>query len=961
MAYFLTVEDSPQHAAVSLKWTFRIGLLLVCCLSFLAGNTCYCHADSQENVSDAAAISKPIISEILVEIRDVRDTRTKWIEMARGLIFFREGDRFSAARLDKSIAALRLCDRFHEIDVDVKEKEDGIALLFCLTPFRLIKDIRIEGKYPVFEREILNAMTIYSGDAFIQEELPKQQTLIEELFQREGFISPNVEVTAIEDRDDGCFVIHVRIDKGPYYRLRLLEIDGDRAFSDARLKLKMKTWRATFFPGSSGRFIEGDIKKDIKNLTGFYRKKGYADALIDLKVEENAGTKSVSVFVTIDEGPKYEVEFVGNKQFWDLTLKKDMVLFQEGNRNDLGVKKSVRRIKERYRSAGYLQTHVKIEEKAATDQDEPIRMLRFVIDEGPRSIVRSIRIAGNTQFDDEKIKKQMLTRLPGLLHDGAFVPETLADDVDAITSLYLKQGYMDTQVKEKLEWNKEKTGVDVNLKIEEGVQALVSSGTVTGVNLLSKEETRNAISLKKGEPFRRYMIKSDENALSALISEKGHPYVKVKGEVSISEDQSRAEVVYRVDEGPFVEMGPVYYKGNFRTKVKILQNELELQPGEPFSLVKMLDGQRNLRNMDIFNSAKFKAIGLKEKRKRIDLFVEVEEKKPYFVEIGGGYESEKRFFAHTKIGDRNLLGTNKTASLGGELSQIGYRGEFKIKEPRLIGSHIAADLSLYAERKEEFNQNFGTTTYGSSIGFARKWSERLTTSLSFQFEQKEQFRRDSQYSETETLEYDSDQFIPRSILVATPLICYNTRDSFIRPRRGTFSTLSVDISKGLRNSLDDFVKYRLDLRYYFTPLSRLTFACLGRTGYIEPYGSTGRVPDDQLFFLGGTSSVRGFKENLLCFDAQGDAVGGRVAVNGSVEARIYLGLDLELDAFFDTGRVSDTFEDACSGSGEFRSSAGLGLRYITPIGAIGVLYGRKLDPKEGESRGRFHFSIGYTF
>jgi outer membrane protein insertion porin family len=40
---------------------------------------------------------------------------------------------------------------------------------------------------------------------------------------------------------------------------------------------------------------------------------------------------------------------------------------------------------------------------------------------------------------------------------------------------------------------------------------------------------------------------------------------------------------------------------------------------------------------------------------------------------------------------------------------------------------------------------------------------------------------------------------------------------------------------------------------------------------------------------------------------------------------------------------------------------GLGLRYITPIGPIGFLYGFKLDPKDGESAGRLHFAMGYTF
>jgi outer membrane protein insertion porin family len=196
--------------------------------------------------------------------------------------------------------------------------------------------------------------------------------------------------------------------------------------------------------------------------------------------------------------------------------------------------------------------------------------------------------------------------------------------------------------------------------------------------------------------------------------------------------------------------------------------------------------------------------------------------------------------------------------------------------------------------------------------------------------------------------------------VATPSIRYDTRDSFIHTKKGIFSSLSVDISKGLSNALDDFLKYRFDFRYYLTPLRRLTLAWLGRAGYIDPFNEEGAVPDDQLFFLGGISDVRGFDENLLRFDRNGDPVGGRTALVGSLEARIDLGLNLELTAFYDVGRLTDTFVDA-GVSDPLRASVGLGLRYMTPIGPIGFLYGRKLHPEEGESSGRFHFSVGYTF
>jgi outer membrane protein insertion porin family len=174
-----------------------------------------------------------------------------------------------------------------------------------------------------------------------------------------------------------------------------------------------------------------------------------------------------------------------------------------------------------------------------------------------------------------------------------------------------------------------------------------------------------------------------------------------------------------------------------------------------------------------------------------------------------------------------------------------------------------------------------------------------------------------------------------------------------------FSSVSADISKGLTNSLDDFLKYRCDLHCYVSPLSRLTLACLGRFGYIDPYNATGRVPEDQLFFLGGTADVRGFKENMLRFDVNGDPVGGRSALSASAEARIDLGHDFEFTLFYDIGRVEDTFVPS-QGEG-LRASVGAGLRYVTAIGPIGFLYGINLDPEDGESGGRVHFAIGYTF
>jgi len=899
----------------------------------------------------------PLISKIVVEIEDARGDGEKWTNIAESLIFLREGEPFSQDLIQQSLDALKLSRKFQNIHVDTDDGEENITLFFRLKPFRYVTDIQIDEASPFFERDILNVMTIYIGDAFVRDELPKQQEVIEKLFREDGFIAPRVTVTAQESPEHGNFIIFINIRRGDYHKVGRLEIEGNKSMSSYRLKLRMKTWTASLLPGGAGRLIEKNLRQDIKNLTEYYRKKGYPDVRIDFETENDPATNKTAVLVKINEGSEYDVEFRGNEEFWDMTLKDDLVLFKEGNKKDRGIRKSVRNIKTRYKNAGYPKVKVSVGDEK--DEGKSLRKLSFVIEEGPRSIVESIQISGNHVFDEKKIKKQMLTQEPGIIADGEFVPKVIDDDVNAITGLYFAQGYRNTEIRKNVKQSDEKRKASVDLEIEEGVQTLVSSVKTEGISVLSEKEISEAIRIKEGQPFLENVISEDQKSLASLISEKGYPHIKIKGDFSINEDQTGAAVLYTVDEGPYTEMGDVHLSGNFRTKNRIILNELEIKPRAPFSLVKLLESQRNIRNLNIFDSVQFKTAGLKEKGERIHLFVETEEKRPYFVQVGLGYDTARKFYGNAVSGDRNLFGTNKSARLEGEISQIGYSGGAKITEPRLFGTRYSTTLEFFVSREEELNQDFGIRSFGSSLGFSRKWSKHLTTSLGFRFEQRSQFRPDSSESELSDV-YDSDEFETRRFFVTTPSVSYDTRDSFVRPRKGFFSSASLDISQGLENSVDNFLKYELDGRFYWTPVNRLTLAWHGWIGHIEPTGSAEKVPDDHLFFLGGISDIRGFGENMLRFDVGNDPVGGHIATLGSMEARVDLGFNFELTTFYDMGTLSDVFGEEIS-SKEFRSSVGAGLRYITPIGPIGFLYGLKLDREEEESGGRLHFSLGYTF
>lgn len=896
--------------------------------------------------------AEPIVHQIKVVVEQGFGREPYWEAMVRRVIYLKKGDRFSASRLNASLQALELCGNFRDITVDAAEDGRFMRLFFQVTPFRRIREIQVEGKYPLFEQDVLNAMTRYPGDPFVEKDLPQQTAMVESLYRRQGYVAPQVHISAAENPSDGSYNLLVRIDKGPAYRLNRIVFTGNRSIPEDVLVWQMKTWRKFYFGGALARFVEQQLTADVDGLIQFYRARRYADVDIRHKIERLPEQGLVNVFIDVDEGPLYQIFFDGNQLLSDAALKKELVLFKTGNAGNIGLRKSLEKIRGRYRKAGFLKAAVDLADETVRKNGSAFRNLRFRVTEGPRTRVRQVAIYGNTAFDSARIKKQVLTRPAGLIHDGAFHPALLKEDLASIRSLYENNGFGNAEISSSEIFSGDSRTVAIGIHITEGPQTIVSTVDFTGLSVPGILLPAKKLKLKPGRPFSPKALENDKTRIAILISEKGYPYVQVAADTFFSPDSSSVAVTYRIDPGQAVVMGNVFYSGNFRTRNRRLDQELKMKPGEPFSLNKMFRSQQRIRGMNIFRSVDFRTIGLKEKADTIHLFAHVEEKKPYFFEAGGGYESDRGFYGSSKVGDHNFLGLNKDVWLGGDISEIGYRVASGVFEPSLFASRIATDLTLYTQKEKAFNQTFGTRTNGANLTFSRRWYRHVISSLGVQYETREIVEASSDFKA-------ANETAPRGIAVVTPSLQYDSRNNFMRPRKGVFSSAAVDVSNSIDSNVDDFLRYRLDLRLYHTPVDRLTLAWMARVGHIDPYGANHTIAEDQLFYLGGTASVRGFDENRFMVDTQDDPVGGRSSIIGSLEARIDLGARFETALFYDIGRLSqaDTPEDTA----DVRASAGVGLRYITPVGAVGLVYGFKLDRRSGEPPGRFHFSIGYTF
>lgn len=826
-----------------------------------------------------------------------------------------------------------------------------------------IKNIIIRGAFPVYQKDIRNVMTVSVGDIFQKDKADDQAVRIISLFKKEGFIDPQVDIAAEQDAADGHYVLNIQIKKGRFLKIASVQIDGNRNISSANLKLKLKSvqW-FSFFTGGT-RLVKTQIDSDIKKIIQVYREKGFADVQVAFQINETNDHLSVVIRFSITEGPLYRFSFNGNSALSDALLKKEIVVFKEGNAHGFGIKKSIRNIKNFYMNHGYADVTITPQIADIFNKTLLIKEVMLSIDEGSQYLVSQLSIKGNHFIKKKEITRQILTGSPRILGGRVYDKKILAEDLNAVRILYLNQGYARTKVDKsvKIIDSQGKNGkniknVEIEIRIDEGPQTRVGAIEFTGLVHLTRNQAMEMISLKPGTLYREYMLVSDENVLKAAISEQGYPHIGIETQVNISVDETVADLVFKIDPGPLVTIGKIAYAGNFRTSSAVIENEMTLKSGDRLSLTRLLESRRNVLDMQALDSARINVLGLKEKSSPVDLAVEVQEKKPYYLEFGSGYDTRRHLYVQTVIGDHNFLGRNLNLENTLEMSQIGYNSSFSLYEPKFLGSKISSSTRVFGEKKEEFNKDFGIRTYGISEElFKSFFSDQLTMSLGGVYRSKEQY-----ITEAGTLESkDIEAFEKRNVAVFSSAAVFRTTDSFVQPKKGILSTIDIELSNGFDNDLDDFVKYHLDSRFYFTPMEKLTLAFRGRYGLIQPYGKNADIAEDQLFFLGGTSTVRGFDENMLRFDADHHAVGGKQILLGNIEARFDIWSDFEFTVFYDIGSVSRTAD--YSGSDDFRSSVGCGIRYLTPIGPIGLLYGHKLDTEPGESSGSFHFSMGYTF
>lgn len=250
---------------------------------------------------------------------------------------------------------------YYEITLDAVTNEVDIEI--CVNEGRAgrIKKIVFSGLDPCEEDILLEMMMTKKYNFFTswltdegtynEEAIQQDQFTIINYLQNEGFADAQAEIKICEAEENNRIIIHISVDKGELYEIGKVTFEGNKIISDEAIRQQF-----TFSEGDS--YTPDQIRETIRNLSAFYGRRGYIDAIVDFEPRLEGNKPVYSIHLTIEEGDRYCVGLI--KVFGNCSTQTNVILHEtllipgEVFNND-----KLEKTEERLRNIGYFK-HVNV-------------------------------------------------------------------------------------------------------------------------------------------------------------------------------------------------------------------------------------------------------------------------------------------------------------------------------------------------------------------------------------------------------------------------------------------------------------------------------------------------------------------------------------------------------------------------------------------------------------------------
>ncbi|MDR0476076.1 MAG: outer membrane protein assembly factor BamA [Treponema sp.] len=393
---------------------------------------------------------------------------------------------------------------------------------------------------------------------------------------------------------------------------------------------------------------------------------------------------------------------------------------------------------EKYLQKGYPDIKVTAETSPASNDTLSVT---FLIEEGEKISVESVRFEGNTVYTPRRLGGQITQKTKGIINDGAFQEANFIADRQALVQYYRDRGYIDADItdasREIRKDDKGNNNMTITYRIYEGRLYTFGGMTFEGNLLFSNAQLSALVYSKTGDTVNDRKLQADIMRISDLYLENG--YIFNRFDPVQVRDTEDGVLSYRmvITERGRAHIENIRVKGNVKTKDEVILREIPLESGDVFSKTKVMEGLRNLYNLQFFSQV-IPDTPAGSADALMDLVISVEEQPTTDIQLGltfSGTADPDTFpiSAMVKWTDRNFLGQGNIAGVDLNASPDTQSLSLQYTQRWIFGSPLSGSFDFtiqHSGRRAPMNNTppffNGDEPYAFPDGFG-SWDEYVAS------------------------------------------------------------------------------------------------------------------------------------------------------------------------------------------------------------------------------------------
>ncbi len=656
-----------------------------------------------------------------------------------------------------------------------------------------------------------------------------------------------------------------------------------------------------------------------------------------------------------------ELEIVGIKKqnFLDL-IKENLTLRERASFNDFYLKNDLRIIDDILKTNGYYFSNIDV----SFDKNANLNSLKlkFDIDLGEKAKIKKISFIGNKIFKDKKLIEVIASeenKFWKFISRNVYLNKNLINlDKRLLERYYKNRGFYDVKVLDNyVELDKENYSFNLVYNIDAGKKFTINELSLILPDDYENDDFNNIFTTfkkNKGDIYSLEFIDQILSDIENIASMKSYDFIDVKVEEN-KLDNNKLNFNFIVSDSEKFYIEKIDISGNYTTIEEVIRNKLIIDEGDPLNNLLFNKSVNEIRSLGFFKTVKSKiSDGSNDNYKVIDIIVEGQRTGEISIAAGVGTNGLQ---SGGQLNEKNFLGKGVNLNTEIQLTEDSVKGQVVYSKPNFAYTDNTLFTSLRSINND-FLSSYGYET--KEIGF----------SIGTNYEQ-----------------FENIYFAPELDLTIEELSANSSASNNIKKQEGNYSDLyfNYGVDNDLRNSSFNPKKGHLinfsqalpvisenneiSNTFIFTKYKELNkdSEMIGRASlYLKATnsidGSDVRVSKRAIVPY---NRLRGFEKGKVGPVDNADYIGGNYVSTLNLSTNLPGVLptleNLDFNYFIDFANVWGVDYDSTLDKSKLRSSTGIGLNMLTPVGPLSFSITQPITKASSDRTEKFRFNLGTTF